>query len=94
MIALRSIPAVVRIGFVACVLAGTGAAWAQTPAPSTPQERSDGRAEATPNAVTPPGGIARGVIPPPRSVDPEIVTKPPAHTGPTMPVIKPPGISR
>ncbi len=65
---------------------GTAVAQTSVPPPS-PQTT-------TPNAEAPPGGIARGVVPPAHNVDPEIVTKPPAELKPTMPVIKPPASAR
>ena len=67
---------------VGVMMVGGGVAFAQTP-PASPQTT-------TPNAETPPGGIARGVVPPPVNVDPGMVTPPPAASEPSMPVIKPP----
>ena len=66
-----------------------GAACAQT-GPTPPPATTD----KPPNAETPPGGIARGVVPPPKGVDPSMVQPPPANVKPAMPVIKPPGTSR
>ena len=63
----------------------TGAAHAQT-APNAPS--------ATPNSITPPGGVARGVIQPDRPVDSKMVTQPRRPTRHNMPVIKPPGTAR
>ena len=70
-------------------------AWAQSggstpqsppaPAPAVP-------APNPPNAETPPGGVARGVVPPPANVDPQMVEKPPATGG--MPVIPPPAAAK
>lgn len=74
----------------AMLVAGSSAmAQTNTPPPS-PQTTSP----TTPNTETPPGGIARGVVPPAGDVDPEIVTKPPADLKPNMPVIKPPVSAR
>lgn len=88
----------VGLGVAGGVLANwavAGATAAQTVAPTPPEAARPENGTQTgpaPNAITPPGGIARGVIPPPRSVDPEMVTPPAAM--PTMPIIKPPGTSR
>jgi len=62
-------------------------ALAQTSPPASPA------VPAKPNAETPPGGMPRGVVPPP-SVDPGMVTQPPAAVTPTMPVIKPPAMAK
>lgn len=70
------------------LLLSGGAAVAQTNTPPPSPQTT------TPNAETPPGGIARGVVPPAHNVDPQIVTKPPADLKPTMPVIKPPAAAR
>lgn len=72
------------------LLAGGAQAQAPAPAPSRPDAPATPGAPATPNAETPPGGIPRGVIEPPRSRDSEAVIAPPP-TGGTMPVIPPPG---
>lgn len=48
----------------------------------------------TPNAATPPGGIARGVIPPPRGTDPGMVEPTPPASRFPMPVIPPRGTAR
>lgn len=57
----------------------------QPPAPTVP-----GAEPTRPNAETPPGGVARGLVEPRRNRDPEAVVTPPP-TGGTMPVIPPPG---
>ena len=64
-------------------------AMAQTAAP-----QAKPGALASPNAETPPGGIARGVVPPPRGMDPGMVAKPPVSGRGTMPVIPPPAAAR
>ena len=66
-----------------------GGAQAQTPAPRSPAPTTHGAEPARPNAETPPGGVARGVIEPRQNRDPEAVITPPS-TGGTMPVIPPP----
>ena len=71
---------------IIATLAATGA-WAQNSLPANPA------VPATPNAETPPNGIARGVVPPPK-VDPEMVTPPPQGDKPTMPIIKPPVMAK
>lgn len=71
------------------MVAAASAANAQT-SPATPAPDAS---TTTPNAITPPNGVARGVIRPNRPIDSGMVTKPPAH-GHTMPVIKPPGTAR
>jgi hypothetical protein len=79
-----------RAMVVLCSLSAlAGAAYAQT-APTPPPAPTD----KPPNAETPPGGIARGVVPPPKGVDPSMIQPPPANVKPTMPVIKPQGTSR
>lgn len=87
---------------VLCTLAGAACAQigaqigAQSGAQSGPRSGPSTQppTEQTPNAETPPGGIARGVVPPPKGVDPGMITPPPANVQPSMPVIKPPGTSR
>lgn len=79
------------------VVAGT--AEAQTGAPSTPATPPTTSpptlaAPAGRNAETPPGGIPRGVVTPPHSVDPGMVTAPPGNIAPTMPVVPPPATAR
>ena len=68
---------------VASALFGAASACAQTSPPANPAVPQ------TPNAETPPGGVARGVVPPP-TVDPGMVTAPPQPSTQTMPVITPP----
>jgi len=81
--------------FVAAFCAATaltGPAWAQGTAGPAPNAPPAG--QQTPNAATPPGGIARGVVPPPRGVDPGMVTPPAGTTQGTMPILKPPAGAR
>ncbi len=80
----------IAAGVAGAALLWTGIAAAQmtNPAPNPPVPDAE-----KPNAETPPGGIARGVVPPPK-VDPEMVAKPPADVTSPMPVIKPPGTAR
>ena len=75
----------IRLSSLAFVLLA-GAAQAQTAA--TPP------APTTPNAITPPNGIARGVIAPDRPMDSKMITKPRTPVHHNMPVIKPPGTAR
>ncbi len=65
----------------------SGAAVAQTNVlPAAPPDGSTTRA--------PNGGLAQGVVPPPRNVDPGMVTPPPANVKPSMPVITPPASAK
>lgn len=74
-------------------LAVAGSALAQTTPPSPPAPPANPPVPAQPNAVTPPGGVPRGVVPPPGGVDPGMVSRPAPSAG-TMPVITPPGTAR
>ena len=72
------------------VLLASAPVLAQATPPAKPDTSAPQPGLATRNAEPPPGGIARGVVPAPRGVDPEMVTKPPANSAATMPVIPPP----
>ena len=71
------------------MLLSAGAAVAQT----TPRP-NNAPSTTTPNAITPPNGVARGVITPNRPVDTDTVIRPPNDAANTMPVIKPPAAAR
>lgn len=81
---------VVRAALLSFSLAA-GAAHAQT-APVDPAPKPS--SPTTPNAVTPPNGVPRGVIRPNRPVDRGMVTRPPNPHQHKMPVITPPGTAR
>lgn len=87
----RSIIKPAAISFLGGVLLSGGVALAQTaPPPAAPPQSTN---PTTPNAQ-PPTSLGQSVVPPPRNVDPGMVTPPPANTKPTMPVIKPPVTTR
>lgn len=81
----------IRLSSLAFVLlASVAQAQTATTTPDSPTVT----APATPNAITPPNGIARGVIAPDRPIDPKMVTRPRTPVQHNMPVIKPPGTAR
>lgn len=88
--------AMLGVGGLCAALALPGPALGQVapPPPTQATPNAPALGGQTPNAETPPGGVARGVVPPPRGVDPGMVTPPPASAQGTMPIIKPPGTAR